>query len=295
MFRAFHKLAVWSLRRMPLIALLAMRAYNRLLKFGGPYRCRTYFGSEMRCDPTDLIQSRILFFGHWEPNISRLIERILTAGDVFVDVGANVGYDTLLGAGLVGDEGGVVAIEASTRTFSALGANLALNQTKNVRGVCKAVSDCRGTAILHSGPYGNIGMATILDSKNRPRGDMREDVRTLPLDEILSPVERARTKLIKMDIEGAELPVIRRFLDTIDLYPADTCLIVEVSPCENGGGWAEQFSRFRDLGFNAYQVENEYGWDWYLRWRPAELQPLEALPARGGDILFARQSPPQMN
>jgi hypothetical protein len=63
---------------------------------GGPYRVKTYFGATMVCDPKDFVQHTVLHFGVWEPNTSAVIERLLTPGDVCVDVGANVGYDTLL-------------------------------------------------------------------------------------------------------------------------------------------------------------------------------------------------------
>src|SRR5678815_1717828 len=99
-----HAAIVGLIRRVPLpLGLLMFRAYNKVLQTLSPsYRARTYFGARMACDPHDLIQGMILYFGVWEPDVSRVIERTLSPGDVFVDVGANIGYDTLLASSRVG-------------------------------------------------------------------------------------------------------------------------------------------------------------------------------------------------
>src|SRR6188768_1262234 len=67
--------------------------------------------AKMRAGPSiaiqlpDQIQSRIYFFGIWEPEISDYIAKNLAAGDCFIDVGANVGYFSLLAASIVGNAG----------------------------------------------------------------------------------------------------------------------------------------------------------------------------------------------
>src|ERR1700726_3197509 len=71
----------------------------------------TYFGARIACDEVDFIQCMISRFGVWEPDVSHVIERNLGRGEVFIDIGANIGYDSLLAASLVGDAGAVVAVE----------------------------------------------------------------------------------------------------------------------------------------------------------------------------------------
>lgn len=74
--------------------------------------------------------------------MSRVIEQNLAPGDVFVDIGANIGYDTLLAASRVGAQGTVISIEASPRTFALLQRDIAANPfAANVRAVNAAVSD----------------------------------------------------------------------------------------------------------------------------------------------------------
>ena len=74
---------------------------------------RTREGLRMQIRCPDQIQERIYLFGIWEPAITRFVKGRLKPGDLFVDIGANVGYYSLLAAKLVGSEGQVIAIEAS--------------------------------------------------------------------------------------------------------------------------------------------------------------------------------------
>src|SRR4029079_16151003 len=95
-------------------------------------------------------------------------------------------------------------------------------------------------------------------------------VEALALDQILTEEERSRLRLIKLDIEGAEAPVMRRFLDTFDLFPNLEHLIVEVSPSEE---WDDIFQRMRAAVFAAYLIANSYSREWYIK-RRHELTPL---------------------
>ena len=282
-----HESIIWCVDHAPIGNLLLLRIYNVILRtLGGPYRCRTYFGAAMICEPKDLIQHLILHFGVWEPNISRAIEQSLMPGDVCADIGANVGYETLLAAHLVGPQGGVVAIEASPSTYSLLRRNLDENGYSNVRPVQVAVSDSAGTVNLYGGTDVNRGRTTTLPTRELP---LECTVQALPLDQILTSDERLRLRLIKMDIEGAEVAVVRRLLTTLDLYPESMRLLVEVSPCDE---WRELFDQLVDVGFRAYYLHNSYDRRWYISSRNQRVPAHEIfeMPATQADILFSRTS-----
>lgn len=290
MFRILHVPIVWLIKRLPLSSgVFAFRAYNKLLKMASPvYRARTYFNAHLLCDPRDLIQRMILHFGVWEPDVSRAIELNLLPGDTFVDVGANVGYDTLLAARIVGTTGRVVAIEASPTTFALLTRNLALNDTANVRPVNAAVSDRRGKLDLHEPYQGNIGAATTLASRG---GRLVATVDALPLEEILTAQDIARIRLLKIDVEGAEPAILRGVLDRMSLYPATMDILVEASPQDDLAAWTEVFERLRAAGFSAYEIENSYEIEWYLKWRkPAPMRKTDVVPREQQDILFTRRA-----
>jgi FkbM family methyltransferase len=249
---------------------------------------RTYFGARIQCSPNDLIQRMILHFGVWEPDVSRVIERSLGAGDVFVDVGANIGYHSLLALSRVRPGGRVVAIEASPRTFALLQANLALNpDSSDVRAVNAAVSDRPGRLDLYEVVAGNIGAATTLASRG---GTRLETVDALPLERILEPDEIIRLRLIKIDVEGAEPPILRHMLTNIASFPSTMEIVVEASPVEDLEAWRDVFGGFRAAGFTAWEIANDYSLEWYLRWRkPTALKRLDALPGRQHDLLFTRR------
>ena len=290
MIRVLHVPVMALIRRLPLpAARLAFRAYNKFLRTLGPEHVgTTYFGTRLHCNPRDLIQRMVLYFGVWEPDVSHVIQQNLKGGDVFVDIGANIGYDTLLASTRVGAAGRVVSIEASPRTFALLQRNLALNPgATNVRAVNVAVSDRPGRLDLYEQDEGNIGAATTLASRG---GSLMASVDALPLDKILTTEEVQKLRLIKMDVEGAEPPILRHLLDGLASYPPTMDIVVEASPEDDPAAWRDVFERLRAAGFSAWAIENDYELEWYLRWRrPAALQRVDALPEHQQDLLFTRR------
>lgn len=265
------------------------RAYNALFRtIGGKYWATTYFGASMLCDPNEMLQHNVLNFGVWEPNVSAVIGQMLSPGDVCIDIGANVGYDTLLAASVVGPQGMVVAIEASPSIFDILSENVAANGGRNVRLVNKAASDAPGTIPLYKGPSHNIGRSTILSERGF---ELETNIEALPLHAILTPDELARASFIKIDIEGAEGPVLRNFLENREMYQDDISLIVEISPSAE---WEQLFAAFLSTGFDAYVVPNQYDLGYYLNDRKKVEQPLkvDSIPSEQVDVLFTKRQLP---
>lgn len=281
--RAHHG-AMALIKRAPVGSPFLFRSYNFVLKHRGHFRAHANFGAVFDCNTDDLVSRTILYFGVWEPNNTAAFGEILRPGDVFVDVGANIGYYSLLASRMVGDDGAVVSIEASPAIFDQLGENLEANRVGNVRTVNVAVSDEPGELTLYGGSKWNRGSSSTLPGVLRTEEAV---VRAAPLDEILTDDERARVRLVKIDIEGAELPVLRRLLDTLALYPEQMHLIVEMAPQTTGDALAEVFDRLVATRFDAFWIENNYETDWYLKWRkPAAPVRVDRLPAEQGDILF---------
>ena len=290
MIRPLHRAIVGTIKRLPLgMAHFFFRGYNKVLRLLGPEHVAiTFFGAKLHCSTDDLIQRMILHFGVWEPDVSRVIEQNLKSGDVFVDIGANIGYDTLLASARVGRAGQVVAIEASPRTFALLQNNLALNPASvNVRAINAAVSDKPGTLELYEISRTNIGAATTLASRG---GTLMASVEARPLDQILTADEIQRLRLIKMDVEGAEPSILQNILGQLSLYPPTMDLVVEASPQDDLVAWRDVFDRLRAAGFSAWAIDNSYKLEWYLRWRhPTALHRIEAMPTQQQDLLFTRR------
>jgi FkbM family methyltransferase len=146
-----------------------------------------------------------------EPAVQEELVRILHPGSVVYDVGANVGFLTLIAARLVGPEGHVYAFEPIPANVRAIERNAALNELGNVTVVELALSDRAGDAVLRI-PHANQGAR--LASLGESSGEEELTVRTAALDELdgLRPPD-----LLKLDVEGAELLVLqgaKRCLET---------------------------------------------------------------------------------
>ena len=90
-------------------------------------------GFAFHCDQRDSVAREVCFTGCYEPQETQLASRLLRAGDVFVDVGANWGYFTLAAAHWVGAGGRVIAFEPEPRLFALLTSNLEANRLDFVR------------------------------------------------------------------------------------------------------------------------------------------------------------------
>jgi FkbM family methyltransferase len=184
------------------------------------------------------IQRIVWHFGVFEPNLSAFLRANLGPGDVFVDVGANVGYFSLLAAKLVGPSGGVVAVEAAPATYAALLAALDRNGATNVRAINEAAFDeVSRLAIYTVDDEENAGGASVIKQVGPPIAE----VLARPLAEMLTAGEIARTRLVKIDVEGAEVKAVAGLLAAIERMPAGAQFVVEVLP-ETRRAIIEQFA-----------------------------------------------------
>ncbi len=285
-----HRLAIASIRSAPIRRQSLLGVYKRMWRRVGRVQMGvTEFGMKLDCDVVDFVPRTIFMFGTWEPNVTSVIGGALAPGDVFVDVGTNIGYYTLLGAKQVGAAGKVVAIEASPRIYQRLVANVALNDLENVRAVNMAVAERAGTLTVYAGPDYNSGVTSTMQGWRD--GQAEAEVAALPLNEILQPDEIGRVSLIKIDIEGAERPILDQIVDTIHLYPERVQIIVECNPDGDLDAWRRTFAKFMEAGFHAFGVENDYSENGYLDAKPpfAPVR-LREVPAEKMDILFTRRS-----
>lgn len=143
--------------------------------------------------------------GTYEPEQTAAFERWISPGDTLLDVGAHVGYYTLLSSLLVGPGGAVHAFEPDPRNFRFLGKHVAANGLGNVQVVEAAVSDRAGTARFEFGS--GSGTGHIADA-----GGI--EVRTTRVDDFVA--ERGISpSAFKVDVEGAEVRVLEGAAGTI--------------------------------------------------------------------------------
>jgi len=183
-------------------------------------------GLWMQLNVTDLIQETILLEGLWDPSLTNFIESNLKPGDVFIDVGAHVGYFTLLAARRVGAEGNVLAIEPNPNALSQLEQNVQQSDLENVLIEQAACGDSDGSIELFLNTESNTSMASLSPTNATGAGSVK--VSCTRVDELLEKHGLRQANLVKIDVEGAELGVLRGMKKTMNsLRPI---IVLELEP-----------------------------------------------------------------
>lgn len=222
----------------------------------------TKFGAKIFVTLPDLIQSRIYFFGFWEPNLTHFIRHSLRAGDSFVDVGANIGYFSLLASRIVGERGQVFSVEASPFIHKKFLRNIDINKCRNIRSFNVAASDMEGSLSIYLGNNENLGATTTVASIAVKSAQKLEAViPAKPLPAIIGVENLLGARLIKIDVEGAELSVVRGIGQLLDKFGDETEWVIEVWP-EGGKGkdkdTTELLASFRKAGYKLFELPNDY-------------------------------------
>ena len=162
------------------------------------------FGYNIKLDLSDYIQ-RSIYLNTFEPHESALVQSYLKRGMTFVDVGANVGYFTLMASSLVGIDGTVLAFEPSPYACGRLMHTVESNHLPQVRAIQSGLSDTSGVFQLYMPKIsGNHTPSMIANEGGRPI-----NVPTHRLDEYLTARRIDHVDLMKVDVEGFEPNVIR--------------------------------------------------------------------------------------
>ncbi len=231
----------------------------------------------MTVNAREIVGRYLAYFGIWEPCLTDWLTRRLSPGDTFIDVGANVGYFTLLAARLVGPSGHVVAIEPAPENLKILRYNVAVNAAHNVRIVAAGVSEREGELPLYgSGVDGKITLdASWAQRHSLPAAGI---VPVPPLASLLNDTERPT--MVKIDVEGLELPVLRSAASILAAQPA---VVMEAMV-----GNVEEAVRFMaGYGYQVREMPNDYSASAYIHRRAAEPRPLGSLHDRDQiDLLF---------
>jgi FkbM family methyltransferase len=151
------------------------------------------------------------WLGSYEYGVQQCFGELIKSGDIVFDIGANVGFYTLLASVLVGPTGKVFSFEPVRRNIVYLRKHLQLNSIRNVSVVECAISDRSGTALFDEGPSSSMGCLSAMGSLS---------VATATLDELFSSAEISAPNYIKIDVEGAEAQVLagaKRLLE--DFHP----------------------------------------------------------------------------
>ena len=138
------------------------------------------------------------WLGSYEYEKRRVFEKLVTPGSIVFDIGAHVGFYSLLASVLVGSTGKVFAFEPLPRNLRFLRTHLEINRVTNVTIVEAAVSNFTGIGLLETGQDSSTGHISST-------GHL--EVRTVSLDDLIRSGEVPLPDFIKIDIEGTEMLV----------------------------------------------------------------------------------------
>lgn len=221
-------------------------------------------GLRFALDTRSGIDRWIYYLGVYERVDTHLMLRMLQPGWVVLDVGANIGWYTLMAAKALAGTGAVHAFEPAPEEFARLSRNLALNAFRNVTPHEQALSDSAGQGLLTELRDGGMTrLATSTDSSSRP-------VSVTTLDAFAQATALERLDFIKVDIEGAESRFLQGGRATLARFrPMLIMELHEENLSSFGSSPAALVQEMQQLGYRVYRSTRR------------GLERLTALPTRG--------------
>lgn len=199
---------------------------------------------------------RSMYFGSYAPLVTDAMRRLLKPGDVFFDVGANVGYLSAIAAGIVGIRGQVHAFEPVPKYFARLRRLAELNPAHAifVNACAAGETDETRTIYLTREAGQNTLVPTYKDTVEITGG---QKIQVIRLDSYIEEEGIGRVALIKIDVEGYEFHVLRgleRCFRRARHLPPVICEIAPRAYPLIGSTLSELARYMDDLGYSAFDV-----------------------------------------
>ncbi len=219
---------------------------------GGPVAVLDLDVGEVTVDLRDTGVARPLCrYREYEPDERSAMRQLVVPGMHAVDIGAQIGYHTLLLSQLVGDDGRVLAIEAAPDNFTLLEHNIQHNGRANVTAVNVAAADRPGELNLAIDPS-NLGAHHVV----RSASDTDAIAVSAETVDAIANREQLRPQFVKMDIEGGEVTALHGMATMID--GEDMTFLAELNGAaleRAGTSSAALLVEFADHGYQFFSVE----------------------------------------
>lgn len=234
---------------------LARRILNRVNTSPQPIAelCGPLKGQRMR---VTWESHKTYVFGTHEPQVMQTIKDVVRPGWTALDVGANIGYSTLLLANCVGSNGKVIAFEPLAGNFQMLQENIRLNNHTNVHAENLALMDRPGSIELRTATPGAMAWAaTILIDE--AKAVESQTVTATTLDEYVERNGISKIDFVKMDIEGAEAAALSGMSEILDRHKP--MLLIEIHQADLYG---EKHAALQKLREHNYKISDVSARDW---------------------------------
>lgn len=199
------------------------------------WRTITFRTINIRIDLSKQMGNAIYWRGahDWAPIF--VLEKNLNYGGTFIDIGANQGEYTLWGARKIGDKGLVIAYEPSDEIFDQLEKNILLNENliPNVRLRKIGLSDKPGVLKLYTKQGKNEGVNTVFPTKEHQLEIGEIELTTLDME--MENLIISKIDLVKIDVEGAELNVLKGSKNTLLKYKPKLLIEINRLSCLSAG------------------------------------------------------------
>ncbi len=216
-----------------------------------------HLGLKMRLNISEFLQAHLYLFGSYELPTVRFIRRYLREGSVAMDVGAQIGYLTLVMATAANRNTRVISFEPEKVNLERFNENMSLNSVTNVELRRQAVTDSPGTIRLYLSTDHNSGThSTIANDPNV--GTDFEEVPATTIDEASKSIGLERLDLVKIDVEGAEYEVVQGAQGSIASFKPT--FIIELSEgIQNSRGFSTiRFKQMMlDYGYQPYLISDK--------------------------------------
>ena len=198
-----------------------------------------------------------LALGTYEVPIQNIFAQHLKDGDVFYDIGANVGFFTVIAARLVGNTGKVYAFEPGKGNAKSVRHNAQLNNFTQVEVIEKAVSHTSGSGQLLLAQYSGGHALATADAPPDLAGEVTVDL--VSIDDLIAQNQIQPPNFVKVDVEGAELDVLKGMTETMKTYKPT--IIYEIDDGDRTAydrKYKELESFLQALDYKVTPTENSY-------------------------------------
>jgi len=238
---------------------VVLRAWHlKALKRTKELRVRTFWGGRMDIVFPERVSQVILRRGYFEADVCQYMIRFLGRGMTFLDIGAHLGFFTLLASYLVRGEGRVVAFEPSHETYQRLNKNITNNcECVNARAFnCAAYSEDTEMRFYEYGLRDSAfnSMFGLRDRSGSSVPINEVTVKAKRVDDVLATEQISRVDMIKIDAESSEMHVLKGLRET--LASDKPAIILEVGDFGVAGvpQSKEIVAYLLDAGYATYEV-----------------------------------------
>ncbi|MEZ5031449.1 MAG: FkbM family methyltransferase [Saprospiraceae bacterium] len=227
--------------------------------FQGFYLIKSYlksnYGLKIKLWSKGLIDHKVLFTGTYESDTNIILERYIKSGNVVIEAGANIGTETLLLSRLVGHQGKVLAFEPVPNIANRLAENCRLNGLDNVVLEQLALGESNDTIsfFVADETFTNQGMGSKYPVNQHLTKEI--NINQITLDAYMKSAVVDSIDFIKMDIQGAELDLLKGGAETISHYLPSIFL-------EASEGWSslsDLYEWLTDKGYDVFLIQKDTG------------------------------------